>query len=946
MGRGMDTTFAQTIGIDHRRRSGVDSRDGRGRPDHRSREATPAPATRAADARARRADERGRRDRAGGRRRPQRRRSRPRSTQIAARLRAAGGSSTSAPARPGGSPRSTPPSARRPSPRRPGSVVALVAGGDRRRRRSPRRPPRTTATPARRDVEALGVGTGRRRRRHQRERPTPYVLGALEAAARRRRAHRLRRLRRTARELGALAEHEIVVVVGPEFLAGSTRLKAGTAQKLVLNTISTISMIRLGKTYGNLMVDVVAANEKLAGAVRRIVARGDRRLRRRRSTTALADAGRRREGRDRLAARAASTPRRARRAPRRRRRSIVRRAGGRVVRLGVEAALVDGTLVPGDVEIVDGRIAGFGLASPNGRGIAVARLRRPPGERLRRGRLPRRRRRRATARAGEALLETGVTAYLPTLITAPEEQLLAALREIPRGRRGPRILGAHLEGPFLSALRLGTHPPAARRQPGPRPARAAPRRGARPARHARAGAPGRARARRAARRARRSPSPPATRTRPPSRRTPPSTAACGPSRTSSTRCARSTTATRAIAGAALARPDVVVQIILDWVHLAPDTVRARLAGRAGPPRARHRRGRRRRASATARTASATLDVEVRDGVVRGDDGVLAGSALTMIEAVRNLHALGVPLEDALDAATEVPARVLGCRRRAGSRSALPPTSSSSSDELEIERVLVGGRGACRRLSRRCRRAEPGLAVPRRRSASSRPRSSACSSSEPSSRASRPRCASAARRSSAWSGTARPTTPRRTASTRSACCRAGPRCATRSRLTVYYGAELDMSGSTVIALSQSGRTPDVVEYVRQRAAPRARSRVAVTNDAASELARAADAVLPLAAGAGARGRGDEDVPRTSSPRSASSPRMLAGRGRRVRGRHRASVADRSSGSSPRRSRRASRRSRSRSPTRADVRRSAAGRSSRPRARSRSSCSRPAGSPRSR
>ena len=73
-------------------------------------------------------------------------------------------------------------------------------------------------------------------------------------------------------ELGGLVEHEIAVVVGPEFLAGSTRLKAGTAQKLVLNTISTISMIRLGKTYGNLMVDVVAANEKLQDRVRRIVA--------------------------------------------------------------------------------------------------------------------------------------------------------------------------------------------------------------------------------------------------------------------------------------------------------------------------------------------------------------------------------------------------------------------------------------------------------------------------------------------------------------------------------------------------------------------------------------------------------------------------------------------------------------------------------------------------
>ena len=54
-------------------------------------------------------------------------------------------------------------------------------------------------------------------------------------------------------------------------LAGSTRLKAGTAQKLVLNMISTISMIRLGKTYGNLMVGVVATNDKLRSRVRRIV---------------------------------------------------------------------------------------------------------------------------------------------------------------------------------------------------------------------------------------------------------------------------------------------------------------------------------------------------------------------------------------------------------------------------------------------------------------------------------------------------------------------------------------------------------------------------------------------------------------------------------------------------------------------------------------------------
>jgi len=59
--------------------------------------------------------------------------------------------------------------------------------------------------------------------------------------------------------------------VGPEFVAGSTRLKAGTAQKLVLNTISTLSIIRLGKTYGDLMVDVAATNEKLRARARRAV---------------------------------------------------------------------------------------------------------------------------------------------------------------------------------------------------------------------------------------------------------------------------------------------------------------------------------------------------------------------------------------------------------------------------------------------------------------------------------------------------------------------------------------------------------------------------------------------------------------------------------------------------------------------------------------------------
>ncbi|MGW0392333.1 N-acetylmuramic acid 6-phosphate etherase [Streptomyces sp. NPDC003042] len=100
---------------------------------------------------------------------------------------------------------------------------------------------------------------------------TPYAIGAVEFA-RTRGALTVGLSCNAGSALAAAAEHGIEVVVGPELLAGSTRLKAGTAQKLVLNLISTVTMIRLGKTYGNLMVDVRASNEKLRARSRRIVA--------------------------------------------------------------------------------------------------------------------------------------------------------------------------------------------------------------------------------------------------------------------------------------------------------------------------------------------------------------------------------------------------------------------------------------------------------------------------------------------------------------------------------------------------------------------------------------------------------------------------------------------------------------------------------------------------
>lgn len=99
---------------------------------------------------------------------------------------------------------------------------------------------------------------------------TPYVIGALRAA-RARGAATISLACNADAAISHEAEHPIEVLVGPEVLAGSTRLKAGTAQKLVLNMISTITMVRIGKTWGNLMVDLRATNAKLRERAIRIV---------------------------------------------------------------------------------------------------------------------------------------------------------------------------------------------------------------------------------------------------------------------------------------------------------------------------------------------------------------------------------------------------------------------------------------------------------------------------------------------------------------------------------------------------------------------------------------------------------------------------------------------------------------------------------------------------
>jgi N-acetylmuramic acid 6-phosphate etherase len=144
----------------------------------------------------------------------------------------------------------------------PGEVVAVVADGEERE------DDRVAATDA---LAALALRPEDCVVAVSASGTTPFALAALEAASE---AGALR-VAVTAvhgSALARLAEHEVATVVGAEVIAGSTRLKAGTAQKLVLNTISTVAMIRLGRTYGGLMIGVLPGNEKLRARARRNVA--------------------------------------------------------------------------------------------------------------------------------------------------------------------------------------------------------------------------------------------------------------------------------------------------------------------------------------------------------------------------------------------------------------------------------------------------------------------------------------------------------------------------------------------------------------------------------------------------------------------------------------------------------------------------------------------------
>lgn len=150
----------------------------------------------------------------------------------------------------------------------PSLVVAHMAGGSEALVRAVEGAEDDAAAGAREAVDAVsaadavvGISAGG---------GAAYVVGAIEAA-RRIGAFTIGLTSVAHSALSRAAELAIVVETGAEPIAGSTRLKAGTAQKLVLNALSTATMVRLGRVYDNLMVDVVATNEKLTKRALRLV---------------------------------------------------------------------------------------------------------------------------------------------------------------------------------------------------------------------------------------------------------------------------------------------------------------------------------------------------------------------------------------------------------------------------------------------------------------------------------------------------------------------------------------------------------------------------------------------------------------------------------------------------------------------------------------------------
>lgn len=151
----------------------------------------------------------------------------------------------------------------------PGVVIGVMAGGEQALHRSVEGAEDDAGQGAA-DVRAIGLNAGDVLVGIAASGRTPYTLGAM---------HYARSIGAAVgcivnvlgSPMAALADYPVVVLTGPEVITGSTRMKAGTSQKLVLNMLSTAVMVRLGKVYGNLMVDVQPTNEKLVRRAQNIV---------------------------------------------------------------------------------------------------------------------------------------------------------------------------------------------------------------------------------------------------------------------------------------------------------------------------------------------------------------------------------------------------------------------------------------------------------------------------------------------------------------------------------------------------------------------------------------------------------------------------------------------------------------------------------------------------
>lgn len=535
---------------------------------------------------------------------------------------------------------------------------------------------------------------------------TPYVLAALETA-KAAGALTVGVACNSGTPLGELADLPIEVAVGAEVIAGSTRMNAGTAQKIVLNIISTAAMVRLGKTHGNLMVDLRPTNEKLRDRAARIVAEIAE------TTTteaheALEASGWKPKvaaamlvggiGSDKASQQLAEYEGRLRPA------LVALRAGSGSVpgderssrpagwtRLGVRAAFVGGTLVPGDVAVRGGEIVAVGLSGP-GSGYAIpgfvdAQVNGYAGIDVLDADAD------ALLSMGRSLLVDGVMAYQPTLITSELSQLRRAAAQIAAATqhtgRHATVLGIHLEGPFLAPARAGTHPVDRLRSPDlgllaellgigdVTMVTIAPE------------LPGsielieRCRARNVA-------------------------VSLGHSAATALQAARgfdagATAVTHlfnamapllarepGLAGAALSREGITVQLVADGVHVSDEMIRVVFAAA---------RGRCTLVSDAIAAAGAgdgivqlgEVTVTVSHGVARRADGTIAGSAGRLRDGLARLGRLGVAPVDAIAAVTRRPAELIGNPRFGDLRSGGAADLLVIDDGLELARVIVDGK---------------------------------------------------------------------------------------------------------------------------------------------------------------------------------------------------------------------------------------------------------------